>query len=178
MKTLKILFAAFIIAGFATSAMGQGEATESADATARVVALLEIAKNEDISWGDVALDTNPNIDPTDGTSSEAGLNATEITVGKFTIDGTEGASVIIEWGHTNLDGPGDDIVWTPALNYLASDGTNEDAENGGLEVLHGNDRLLGTGGIGMVFVGGGIVIADDQMPGTYEGDITVTVAYN
>jgi len=179
MKTFKILFAAIIIAGFANTAMAQDSSADAtASAEARVIADLDITKDTDISWGDVAQSSSPNINPTNGTFDAAGLNGSGISVGKFTIDGTQGASIIITWGHNNLTGPGDAIIWTPELSYLASDGNNEGVAHGGEEIESGDDKILGDEGIGMVFVGGEITIASEQMPGTYNGDITVTVEYN
>ena len=177
MKTFKILFAAIIIAGFATTAMAQQEGnrqSETAEATAVVLAELTLEVDEDINWGQVARGDNPNLNPVTGEATDgAGINNSTTAIGRFILTGEGGASILVGWEKEDLDGPGDDIVFTPAVSY----GTG-DTDFGGTIITDGSTQSIDGAGTNYFWVGGTINVAANQTAGTYEGEFTLTVEYN
>ena len=67
MKTFKILFAAIIFVGFASSAMAQTgvNATQNVNASAAIIADIDISKTSDVNFGVVDLDQTHTIDAND-----------------------------------------------------------------------------------------------------------------
>ncbi len=178
MKTFKILFAAIVIAGFATSAMADtpgNQQTQTAEATAVVLAELTLAKTSDINWGQVARGDNPNLDPTDGEATNgAGLNGTTTSIGKFVLTGEGGASINVAWEKEDLEGPtgSDNIVFSPVVSFGELDG-----DNGGDEIGEGAQNIH-TSGTNYFWVGGSIAVDAEQAAGSYAGSFTLIVEYN
>ncbi len=177
MKTFKILFAAVIIAGFATSAIADGpgdQQSAKAEAKAVVLAELTLEKTEDINWGQVARGDNPNLNPVNGEATAgAGINESTTAIGRFILTGESGASLLVGWEKEDLDGPGDDIVFTPAVSY----GTG-DTDFGGSIITDGSTQTVDAGGTNYFWVGGTINVAAEQTAGEYQGEFTLTVEYN
>ncbi|TVR43424.1 MAG: DUF4402 domain-containing protein [Bacteroidia bacterium] len=176
MKTFKIIFAAVIIAGFATSAMAQNGNRQSAEAEAKAVVLAELTleKTEDINWGQVARGDNPNLNPVTGEATNgAGINNSTTAIGRFILTGEGGASILVGWEKEDLTGPGDAIGFTPAVSY----GTG-DTDFGGSIITDGSTQAIDGDGTNYFWVGGTIDVAADQTAGEYQGEFTLTVEYN
>jgi len=176
MKTFKILFAALIFVGFTTSAMAdQGnQQSAEAEATAEVLAELTLEQFEDISWGQVARGDNPTLNPVTGEATGgAGINNSETTIGRFDLTGESGASILVGWEKEDLDGPGDNIEFTPAVSF----GTG-DSDFGGSVITDGSSQVVNDDGSNNFWVGGTINVDANQTAGTYEGEFTLTVEYN
>ena len=180
MKTFKILFAALIISGFATSAMAtDNQATASAEAT--VLQDISVLKVTDIDFGGVAANADePNLDPISGDVTHAGLGDFGTSIGKFTIEGTAGAEVAITFStdvvDLTLDGGTETIEYTPEFSYLH--GINEATLFGG-STLESNETL-DSEGKGSIFVGGSLAGLDGADAGVYQNNeaISITVEYN
>ncbi len=175
MKLFKILFAALIFAGFATTSFAQDNESQeqTAEASAFILAELELIKDTDINFGSVSRGTSPNLDPTDGEATDgAGLDGSTTSIGKFTLNGEGDANIDVSWTNDDLTGPGDAITYTPEVSMGETDG-----DNGGSTISEG-DHTIGTEGTSYFWIGGTIDVAADQDAGTYDGDFTLTVEYN
>ncbi len=179
MKTFKILFAALIIAGFATTAMAtDNQATASAEA--RVLQDISFNNVTDIDFGGVAANSDvPSLDPITGAVANAGLGEFGTSIGKFTIEGTADAEVTISFStdavDLTLDGGSETISYTPEFSYLAG---ITGATFGG-EALTTSENLDDSGE-GSIFVGGSLSGLNGASAGVYSNDeaVQITVEYN
>jgi len=188
MKTMKILLAAIVFAGFTINGYSQDpEADASAEASANVVVGIEIDKDTDINFGNIAQNTTAVLDPTDEDgNSNVGLDGSAVSIGKFTVTGANGAGILISDWDTQVtmylggwDGTGDAPAQTLTMNstvvYDDSD-TGEYGEDAS-PVNSTNVVNLNSGGNGYIWVGGNIEVGNADA-GTYEGDFNITVEYN
>ncbi len=177
MKTFKILFAAIIIAGFATSAMASSD-EDTATASAVILTEMSVEKNEDINFGsilaDATADINPALNPTTGAASAgAGGFGSDTAIGKFTISTGGQANVKFSWDSTDLDGTGPDIGFAPTVSFGTTDG-----DFGGEEIENDDVEEIPAAGVGYIWVGGTLTVAAGQDPGAYQGSFTLTAEYN
>ncbi len=178
MKTFKILFAAIIIAGFATSAMAQTTDNDTATASAVILTEMSVENAEDINFGSILADAanplTPNLNPVTGAATGgAGSFSSDTSIGKFVITTGGQANVKFSWVSNDLDGPGPDLGFTPSVSFGLTDG-----DNGGTIIDNDDVEEIEAAGIGYIWVGGTISVAAGQAPGSYTGDFTLTAEYN
>ncbi len=172
MKTFKILFAALIIAGFATTANANDQDTE-VSASAFVLDQLEVEKDTDVDFGNVSQGITAILNVADGTTTDAGANA---VFGKLDITGSEDANLFISFpALVLLEGPGADLEYSPALKFSLSD----DIEDAGQTVTAaGSVHLLDEVTEAFVHIGGSLEVPAAQAVGAYAGTFDVTIVYN
>ncbi len=173
MKTFKILFTAFIIAGFATSAMATDvQTTQEVSASAAVIDDISIEKTQDVDFGaverggSVVIDTKkaePDITANGGLGGDWSFGEIEVTA-------TEGVSFQVNWpgafNLVNLSGEGEETMqFTPEFSL-----NNVLYESGG--------EVIANSGIDTFRIGGALVVGEEQAAGQYEGTFVVTAEYN
>jgi hypothetical protein len=168
MKTFKILFAAIIIAGFATTAVAQDVTT-----SAVIIAELETVKDTDLAFGGVIAGTNASMNPVNGETENVGVNDIDEVFGKIDITGLSGRNITVEFSGIDLTGPGtNNIAYTPLVS-LGDDGDSvEGAAVTSLTpiALPADESFL--------YIGGTISPDINQVAGTYSGEMTVTIDYS
>lgn len=170
MKNMKkILVLVILFSGFAASSFAQVN-TANADASASILAPISIAKNLDMSFGNLALSpTGPGgtvvlaADNTGTRNVTGGIDLPSITglvqAAKFTVTG-EGNSAYAITG-----------LGTISLTYL----TNTMS----LVLLSNNPSGFGTLYLGgdIIYVGGTLTVFSNQVVGSYTGSFDVIVNY-
>ncbi len=175
MKTLKITFAALILTAiFSVNAFAQGNQQDAtATASAEVMVPLVLNKITDIDFGLVARGDTPNLNPVTGDlTGGAGLSESNTSIAKFTLTGQEGANILVGWEKEDLEGPGDNIVFTPAVSFGDTDG-----DFGGATITDGSTQEVAVG-TNYFWVGGSIAVDANQTAGEYEGSFKLIVEYN
>ena len=167
MKTFKILFAAIIIAGFASTAVAQDVTT-----SAVIIAELETTKDTDLSFGGVIAGTNASMNPVDGVTANVGVNDIEEVFGKIDITGLSGRNITVEFSGINLEGPGADIAYSP----LVSLGDDGDSVTG--SAVTSLTPIALPADESFLYIGGTINPDINQVAGTYTGEMTVTIDYS
>ncbi len=175
MKTLKILFAAFIFVGFATAAMADDPTTQDdtgeIDATATVLQAMNVIGEQDLTFGDVSPGVNKTVDWDDADNG-----------GIFIIQAGSGAS--IQYNITTIDNlSSDEDGSTAELSIDGYDGNwGEDnvTENATNELSFGSDETITVPGTSEIYVFFGATVnpTNDQEAGSYSGEITLTAEYN
>jgi hypothetical protein len=186
MKTFKILFAAIIIAGFATSAMAQQNDNANVNAEATVLQQISVANQADLLFALVS----PGVDKTIALDDEvtAGTETGGEQAGRFLV--SAGASSEITLSFTDIpavltrDGGSE----TMAINYTSAWGVTTDGSGAANTVNVTEDALTtistfptndagGVNGI-YVFLGGTVEPTTGQEAGVYEASIQLTAEYN
>jgi hypothetical protein len=187
-NTLKSVLTLALVAGLGFVANAQLVTTANADATATATVLTDISitKDLDIAFGNVQTGTIPTLDATTFASS-AFVGATA-AIGKFTVQGTPTASVLVTFTALvtmeNEDAT-DALDFTPTVVRTALtadlDGATNVPNNSAYVInnsaagaIVGTDHFF-IGGT-LTEVGGGNIPADAS--GLYTGTFTLTVAYN
>ncbi len=183
MKTFKILFAAIIIAGFATTAFASDTDNDAITASAQIVVDISVDQEQDLNFGtDLVPNTNPKFDVTDSDNNEdLGAGA---TVGRFVVDATAWANFKVTFNYSDLvhttEDEADDLAFTPmvAINQdgedtgtiFYNDGSFDAAFEGGVYTVdeEGEDYFI---------IGGNIVIPTGAFAGTYESEFTLTAEH-
>ncbi len=185
MKTFKILFAAVIIAGFATSAIAQPDQTDNASAAARAMILSAISVDHaaDIEFGQVVPGTTPNLIANSVISNSTDVGATA-QFGRINVSGAPGASVKITYTEEVEMSNGTHVLYyNPSVYRTNGAGDTQ----GSIEVSHdSNYNIDSTNGIDYLFIGGTLNEegTDDQpIPtgisgGEYTGTFVLTAEYN
>ncbi len=178
MKTFKILFAAVIIAGFATSAMAQQSDNDNVTANAEVLAPIEVDGAENLEFEIVS----PGIAKTvnlDG-SAEGGTITENEQAARFDITAGGSANVLLSF--TTIPGTLSNGSATLPISYVAAWGTASTyAETfAPVNVIEDQTTSATTSESGEIFVFlGGTVTPDvNQAQGNYSSEITLTVTYN
>ncbi len=171
MKTFKILFAAIIIAGFATSAMAQtNQDTETINANANVLVAMSVNGDRDLEFGDVSPGVNKTIDWNDETNG-----------GIFSINAGAGASIEFsfttpsELAHT--DGTSSGLTISGWDGNWADANDTEEATNSVNFTGANNVTVPSTGDI-FIFLGATVEPDNDQVAGSYTAEVTLTAEYN
>lgn len=176
MKKLLLISIVFL---FAFTANVFAQTTDNADisATADVIAPISVTSGENLAFGTIfsGFTATLAIDDSDGSLIET--NASEGSLGSFTISGSEGQSVDISFGaNRTLTGSGDntltlDISGTEFGRYQDVDGAdaNFDPDSGTTFTL-GSD-------LATILLGGEIIVPSDQAEEEYSGTITMTASY-
>ncbi len=182
MKTFKILFAAVIIAGFATSAMADTpQATQDITGRAEIMAPIVINADGDLDFDLVSQGINKTIgfnnNVTDGTATG------DENTGRFEVEAATGSHVSFNFSTlpSNLqigeEGATMPIVYTAAWGNT-NDGSDLEEDLGA--VIQGEgDTVKGVeDGKFYVFLGGTVQPTNTQEAGVYTADITLTAEYN
>lgn len=177
MKFLKSGFLAIVMVLTGTSVYGQDNAT--AEVSAIVLADISIAHVSDISFGSINSDLTdePSIVPTDGSSTN---QQGTVQVGRFLIDATAGASIILDADATATlnAGGGENITFTASLSGAEGDAGTA---SGGLTITNNQNVTLDPAESQYtVWVGGELSTTDGSLPaGNYTADdYTVSVEYD
>ena len=176
MKTFKILFAAVIIAGFATSAIAddpQYSDQSNVTASAVVVTDISIENVRNVQFGVVARGNEAKLGATDNVATNAGLGDSGYQLGRIHVSSSEhvafrfdfDASVVL----SNQNGEAT-MTFEPSVTHTSDEG----AEFGSSETDLGNVISAGND---FFFIGGTMDVADGQETGNYEGTFQVSVEY-
>ena len=161
-KITFILFA--LIAG---TTFGQSEATGTADVNALIVMPITITNGTALNFGSIVAAEGGNVRVnTEGTRTFSNTNmevisAEAITAASFDITAADQYSYSITIPSIVLSGDGNDM---PVSFTQDIDGETD-------------GTATGTGSLQTLKVGGLLTVASGQTTGLYEGEVTVTVAY-
>ena len=153
----------FILLALITgTAFGQTTATASADAI--IITALKIQNTADLNFGTIApLSDGPSTFSVSTTGAVGGtatdMVSTDHTVASFTITGDSAQTF--------------DLQVTPPTTL--GDGTNTIGFTMDPSLSNGSNEL--TGGSVTLNIGGQLSLAQNQAPGSYTGEISVTVFY-
>ena len=167
-KMNKVIAAAIVLAGFATNANAQSDA--SASTTAILVQPLTIVKDIDMHFGTVAASA------TAGTIVLGYLNDVTATGGAAVIDDALATTAVFTVeGQAN---EGFDITLS-ATSIVLSNGT-DDLTVDNIEVEEGTDNTLDGTGTLVLHVGATLQVVADAPAGIYTNadELEITVAYN
>ncbi len=185
MKTFKILFAAVIIAGFATTVKADDPVitnpTKEIGASALVVAAIELGDDtRDLNFGTIGIGNEVNMNPSSGNKTNAGDNS---EFGAISLVAAANTQMNISWTNEALllagadtEEPGANEVmnWTPIVSQLEGATTLDDF--GGVTFSEG--PLSSTSGNVVFYIGGDLTVGENQDAGTYNGSFTIEVVYN
>jgi hypothetical protein len=165
MKNLVVLFASILLMTIAVEGVkAQNSVSESADASATIIAPMMITKNVDLSFGNVASGSNAGTVVL-GVDDERSANNVilpsitgVVTAAQFTVTGLSGAKYKIALPASTSITNGSA---TMTINGFTANAT---------EVL--------TGGTETFKVGATLNLDPDQAAGAYTGSFTVTVDYD
>ncbi len=185
MKTFKILFAAVIIAGFATTGFAQDTDDATIGASAEIFRVLTIDDEEDLDFGVIFIGDVATLNPQDNTRDNVGGLGTTESFGLFSIAGNPDASFTVKLpGDVTLnheDGAATGTILVSLADfygYATVGGTAYDAAN--VTAIADSESVeLNSEGDGYIWVGGEIDLSDDEPAnGVYDGTIQVTVDYD
>lgn len=172
----KSLMIVVLFVGLGASAFAQEN--DNIKASATVMTALSITGDVDMDFGNISATTDGNVylDPIGEASTYVGVNPVE---GEFTIQGANSGSVQISWiDAVTLT---EKIVGTATMVLdVAISGLDADTQASStlLATPAGTSKTLSAGGAYYLWVGGSLGTLNNQTTGTYEGTVTVTVAYN
>jgi len=179
MKYLKLLIVFLLVAFSSQKVSAQDNASDAASVSADVVSSIGVTANQNLLFGQIVSTSSGGETITiakDGSGNQSSQ------AGKFTVNGTAGATVLIETSNqsnTNStpdkldDGSGNSLDIT---YNLYSNGT--DNASGSSSFTSGNDVTLNGSGNFYFYLGGEITTGTSQATGTYEGQYTLTATYN
>lgn len=176
MKTFKILFAAVIFAGFATTAMAQ-----DIEARAEVMSPIEIDGQEDLNFRLVAQGITKSVD-LEGEVTGGAAQGDE-TAGRFRVQADTGSNVSWNFSVLPTELPIVGGGFQPlSISYTAGWSNVEagtDMQDEGA-ITEGNGHTVNSveNGEFFVFLGGTVTPAANQAAGVYEADVTLTAEYN
>ena len=183
MKTFKILFAAIVIAGFASTAIANDPPSVSENITGRAIVMSPIVINPDgdLDFALVSQGINKTIGFTNNVT--AGTSTGGENTGRFHVEAATGSHVSFNFStlpgilQIGEDGATMPIVYTAAWGN-SNDGDEVEEDLGA--VIQGNGSTVEgvAGGAFYVFLGGTVQPANDQAAGTYTAEITLTAEYN
>ncbi len=179
MKTLKILFAALIFVGFATTTFAQVQSDEQdVSVTANIIRSIEHLETTPLQFGVITLGGDKTIDIEGNISGTNAGFEEDVQVGRVHWDVGNNANITINFsGHdARLQGPDNNTL---GVNYVAGFNTDDDAEDatditdlgdGASTVTDGNDFY--------VWLAGTIDDDESAAEGEYTGDVQITLEYN
>jgi hypothetical protein len=199
-NSIKFLCASLVLAAITTSVFAQ-PASNSAAVTASLVSNLTITKNVDIAFGNVSIGTMPYMSASSSTKLNVGAGA---TLGKFTVTGAAGASVLIHYDAqvtlTNSMGANNgELIFQPAVYRtevipftfgnvaIPVDGTyNINGLSGAGMYTAGIDFIFVGGSLGVMTAGAlgnipalGSAVGNGALnSGNYSGTFNITATYN
>lgn len=171
-KSLIIIAAIVMIAGFTNKVMAQATDTKSNNANAQILGAIALTKVNPLEFGGIVPSTGGTVViATDGTRSKTGaitlLTSTVTpTAASYTVTGTGLASYAItipiaSFNVTNTTGAGAETMAVTAMNCSYASLLSAFAPAG-------TDAFT---------VGGTLTVGNAQVPGIYTGTFNVTVAY-
>lgn len=163
-KTLLATLGLLFVAGTASA---QISANASADVTLTVVPGISITSSGTVNFGNLAPGQGTVVlDNGGGLSSSLLGISTAGSVATFTVEGHPGAQFQVQANPATLlrDGGGANLTFTPKMY---ADGVE----------ITGNQTISATTGDFEIVVGGQVTVGDTQMPGAYDGEVTLTVNY-
>ncbi len=182
MKTLKILFAVAIFAGFSTSAVGQN----SINANASVLQQISVNGEQDLQFDLVSPGVNKTIDFEGKVSDGTSIGGEQ--AGRFLVSAGAGSNVTLSYESLPTELTNEASESTMDITYTSAWGESEDgtdatndittteAAESTISTFPTND-LSGENGI-YVFLGGTAKPTTDQEAGTYTAEIKLTAEYN
>jgi hypothetical protein len=184
-KFLRYAAVGAAVASFGIASGAQAATTDSADVKAKILSTLTVsvdATQNALDFGSIAdsgITASQTIAvATDGTrgACPVGLTCTGITAAPlFHVTGANSKAVDISFVNAT-----ESLAYqgTPPAGFgnavLSAASFVTDAVNGGTA----NQLLLSATGAGDFHVGGTLTVPADSAPGTYQGTLTVSVAYN
>lgn len=163
----KITFILFALFAGTTFGQNAAEASGTADINAEIVSPIEITDGTPLNFGSIVAAEGGNVRVnTEGVRTFSNPNmevisSSTITAASFTVKAANNFSYTISIPSTVLTGPGNDM----AISFTH----DLDGETDGTAVGNGGDQTLKVGGL--------LTVANGQAAGSYEGDVSVTVAY-
>ncbi len=186
MKRFTIVIAIFVVGiGLLGASSVQAQNSDNASPTVQtsVIQDISITSNQDVQFGEVFQNSNPELDPTtSGGNTDVGSGA---QVGKLTITGGSDVSITVDLntaslGLTNGDSDlSEDPTYTPwlvgSINDSFSDQTTIFDQNGSDQ--NPSISINGDGNY-FLYLGGNLGTISTDASGTYSNTITVTASYN
>ncbi len=173
----RLLLPACMVAGLSAPSILHA-ADDSATASANVIAPIQITKIADLVFGDFAPGTGGTVTvSTSGARTATGpvlsTAGTAPSAARFNVLGEANATFSITYSGdtelTNTTGGGGETMLLTRHSDLTGTGTIAGEVSSG---------TLGAGGTGSIYVGGTLAVSATQVPGNYQGTVTVTVEYN
>jgi len=171
---------------FASQAFGQDTDSDQINAEAEVLTAIDVTEVTDLQFGILFQGQTASlvIDGDDGSfdGSNAGQGDSEAALGEFTISGSEGQNVTIEFGGAAVDNEALDGQSTDATLTFSIDGDSygriqdADSDNGNFNPSNEYSFNLGSSET-RVWLGGEVTAASDQSEETYRGEVQLTASY-
>jgi len=173
-RAIKTVLAAALVSAIAAPAMAQSSATQSTNATVKIVQPITLTKDADLAFGTVVKPTSGSNTVTISTASDtpaltgagdAALATSTASRAAFTVGGEGGQtfSITVPASVTMTRSGGSETL-SVTLTGSGSSGT-----------LSGT---LGSAGSATFKVGGAFTVASSTASGNYSGSFNTTVAYN
>lgn len=175
-KLIQISIAAVLVMGLSTAAFAQSSANISGNA--QVQAPLTVTGATNLDFGNVQQGVNKTV------NADGSGNAADAIVGEFTVSGTNGANVTLDF--TALpdltDGGGNTLTIDYASTAYALWSTDNDNTTTGDNTTFDPVAATPTAGLDAdgisVFIGGQAQPTAGQATGGYSGTITLQATYN
>ena len=171
---------------FASQAFGQDTDSDQINAEAEVLTAIDVTEVTDLQFGILFQGQTASlvIDGDNGSfdGSNAGQGDSEAALGEFTISGSEGQNVTIEFGGAAVDNEALDGQSTDATLTFSIDGDSygriqdADSDNGNFNPSNEYSFNLGSSET-RVWLGGEVTAASDQSEETYRGEVQLTASY-
>jgi len=174
----KSLMIVVLFVGLGSSAFAQTGENANITANATVLTALSITGEVDMDFGNISATTGGDVylDPIGAASTYVGTFAVE---GEFTITGANNTSLLISWEDAVT--MTETVTGTATMNLdVAISGSDADTQLAStlLVTPAGTSRTTSATGTYYLWAGGSLGTLNSQTTGTYEGTVTVTVAYN
>jgi len=172
----KSLMIVVLFVGLGSSAFAQEN--DNIKASATVMTALSITGDVDMNFGNISATTDGDVylDPRGAASTYVGTTAVE---GEFTIAGADSTSLLSSWEDAvTLT---EKVTGTATMNLVvAISGSDADTQSAStlLDTPAGTLRTTSGTGNYYLWAGGSLGKLTAKAIGTYEGTVTVTVAYN
>jgi len=169
MKTMKRIFILIVLfSGLMTTTFAQISATASASAT--IITPISIAKNLDMSFGNIAV--NPTA-PGGTVTLPASATPTRTFTGGITLPAVTG---LVQAAKFTVTGEGTSAytITIPGSITISSSSNNMSL----IPVSNPSGSGALVGGTQAIYVGGTLTVSATQVVGTYTGTFPVTVNYN
>ena len=172
---LKIALAAAALTAIAAPAMAQSSATQSTNATVKIVQPITLTKNSDLAFGTV-------VKPSSGTNTVTISNASDTPALTGAGDAALASGSTTSRAAFTVGGEGGQTfsITVPASVNMTRSGGSETlavtlTASGATGTLSGS---MGSAGSTTFTVGGAFTVASTTLSGNYSGAFNTTVAYN
>jgi hypothetical protein len=169
--------------GYAANAQSTKVINTNIGASAEILDALMLTKNTDINFGTLSASTPGAVflDPRGTANENTGVTT---SVGKFTLNGSNSASVKVSWPATIILSDLDEIEPNTITYGLLVNGSDMDTPSSSTPfgtqgvTTTKNVTLHEANGEYFLYIGGGFAALDGQTPGIYTGTANFTVEYN